>query len=215
MAYFPLFLQLEKQQCLVAGGGRVALRKIRALREFGGEVEVVSPEIIQPILQMPDVICRCRAFQISDLKGKTLVIAATDEKEENHKISAACRERGILVNAVDQTEDCSFIFPAYIKQGDAVAAFSSGGNSPVAAQYMKRQMEPVLTEYFGNLTKCLGDIRAAVKEQVDISDRKQLYEEILRIGLEEDRMPEDGEIQQLIETYSRKSRKEIWTEQED
>ena len=58
MAYFPLFLQLEKQQCLVAGGGRVALRKIRALREFGGEVEVVSPEIIQPILQMPDVICR-------------------------------------------------------------------------------------------------------------------------------------------------------------
>lgn len=215
MAYFPMFLQLEKKQCLVAGGGRVALRKIRALKEFGGEVEVVSPEIIQPILQMPDVTCLQRAFQTSDLEGKTLVIAATDEKKENHKISAACRERGILVNAVDQTEDCSFIFPAYIKQGDAVAAFSSGGNSPAAAQYMKRQMEPVLTEYFGNLTKCLGDIRAAVKEQVDISDRKQLYEEILRIGLEEDRMPEDGEIQQLIETYSRKSRKEIWTEQED
>ena len=178
------------------------------LSELMNDREINAPKLAEEIGCKRNTINRY-------LEGKTLVIAATDEKEENHKISAACRERGILVNAVDQTEDCSFIFPAYIKQGDAVAAFSSGGNSPAAAQYMKRQMEPVLTEYFGNLTKCLGDIRAAVKEQVDISDRKQLYEEILRIGLEENRMPEDGEIQQLIETYSRKSRKEIWTEQED
>ncbi len=215
MAYFPLFLQLEKKQCLVAGGGRVALRKIRALRQFGGIVEVISPKIIQPILQMPDVVCQCRPFQMSDLEGKELVIAATDEKEENHRISAACQERGILVNAVDQIEDCSFIFPAYIKQGEAVAAFSSGGNSPTAAQYMKHQMEPVLTQHFGDLTRCLGEIRTIVKEQVDTRDRKQLYEEILRLGLEKERMLEDGEIQQLIKKYSRKSRDEIWTEQED
>ena len=46
MAYFPLFISLEGLPCLVIGGGRVALRKIRTLSEFGAQITVVAPEIL-------------------------------------------------------------------------------------------------------------------------------------------------------------------------
>ena len=36
MAYFPLFVDLKGKRCLVVGGKRVALRKARALAEYGG-----------------------------------------------------------------------------------------------------------------------------------------------------------------------------------
>ena len=35
MAYFPMFIDIEKKKCLVAGGGTVALRKVRVLLDFG------------------------------------------------------------------------------------------------------------------------------------------------------------------------------------
>ena len=42
MAYFPLFVDLKGKRCLVVGGKRVALRKARALAEYGGEVFAVA-----------------------------------------------------------------------------------------------------------------------------------------------------------------------------
>ena len=34
MAYFPMFINLEGADCLIVGGGRVALKKIRVLKDF-------------------------------------------------------------------------------------------------------------------------------------------------------------------------------------
>ena len=45
MAYFPMFIDIEKKKCLVAGGGTVALRKVRVLLDFGAQVIVVAPQI--------------------------------------------------------------------------------------------------------------------------------------------------------------------------
>ena len=49
MAYFPLFVSMEGVPCLVIGGGRVALRKILTLMEFGAAVTVVSPWLLPEI----------------------------------------------------------------------------------------------------------------------------------------------------------------------
>ena len=151
MAYFPMFVQLEGRPCLVVGGGRVALRKARALRDFGALVTVVADKILEDIKRMEGVVWREGHFCPADLKGQALVVAAMDDKEENHRVSVLCRERRIPVNAVDQIEDCGFIFPAYVKQGEVVAAFSSGGQSPAVAQYLKGRIEPEMTETLGEL----------------------------------------------------------------
>ena len=71
-----------------------------------------------------------------------MVIDATDDNALNHEIAEYCKAKDSMVNAVDQKADCSFIFPSYIKEKNLVAAFSSGGNSPVLTQYLKGK-EPV------------------------------------------------------------------------
>ena len=45
MAYFPLFVSLEGKQCLVIGGGKVALRKAKVLLEYGARLQIVAEEL--------------------------------------------------------------------------------------------------------------------------------------------------------------------------
>ena len=142
MAYFPMFIDIEKKKCLVAGGGTVALRKVRVLLDFGAQITVVAPQIDPQILQLTGNVCvKERTFEPEDLKECVLVVAATDDVTENHRIARMAQKKHIPVNAVDQQEDCSFIFPSYLKHRDLVGAFSSAGNSPVLTQYLKESPE--------------------------------------------------------------------------
>lgn len=88
MAYFPMFIDIEKKKCLVAGGGTVALRKVRVLLDFGAQVMVVAPQIDSQILRLTGNVCvKERTFEPEDLKECVLVVAATDDVTENHRIA--------------------------------------------------------------------------------------------------------------------------------
>ena len=45
MAYFPMFVNLKDQPCLVVGGGMVAYRKVKVLLDFEARVVVVGENI--------------------------------------------------------------------------------------------------------------------------------------------------------------------------
>lgn len=200
MSYFPLFIDLQDRPCLIAGGGRVALRKAEALKEFGAHIMVIAPAVLPEIKAIEGISYQERSFEKADLEGQDLVVAATDDEVLNHKISIACKRQNIPVNAVDQIEDCTFIFPAYLKEGEVVAAFSSGGKSPVVTQYLKEKMRPVLTHHIGSLAACLGSLRETVKEKIKTqAERKKIYQEILQAGLEKHTIPSEEEIQKIIE----------------
>ncbi|MBU5459792.1 bifunctional precorrin-2 dehydrogenase/sirohydrochlorin ferrochelatase [Anaerostipes sp. MSJ-23] len=216
MAYFPMFIQLKGRKCLVVGGGKVALRKIKVLKDFEAEVTVVAPDIIEQIRQIDDICRIFRSFEEKDLKSVELVVAATDDKKENHRISQFCMEQNIPVNAVDQKEDCSFIFPSYIKEGEVVGAFSSSGQSPVITQYLKKKIRPTLTKQLGQISESLGEIREVVKKLVwPEKRRKVLYKELLNLSLEKNMSLDHDIIEQIILKYNEESRKHEWIEQED
>lgn len=202
MLYFPMFVEMSGRCCLVVGGGRVALRKVEVMKEFGAQIKVVAPEILPEIRSMDGVICCTKYFEYGDLKGQDMVIAATDDPEQNHQISLVCKREKIPVNVVDQTEDCSFIFPAYLKEGNVVAAFSSGGQSPVIAQYLKSQVRSILTPHLGELADCLGSIRERVQQCISTAEvRKEIYRELLQTGLEHDTILSEDEIERVIDKY--------------
>jgi uroporphyrin-III C-methyltransferase/precorrin-2 dehydrogenase/sirohydrochlorin ferrochelatase/precorrin-2 dehydrogenase/sirohydrochlorin ferrochelatase len=109
-----------------------------------------------------------------------MVIAATGDESLNHEIAELCRARGIPINSVDQPEDCTFIFPSYIRKQNLVGAISSGGNSPVLTQYLKERLSHELTDELGEIGEYMGDIRAYVREEVpEEGKRRQLYRRIL------------------------------------
>ena len=201
MAYFPMFIDIEKKKCLVAGGGTVALRKVRVLLDFGAQVMVVAPQIDSQILRLTGNVCvKERTFEPEDLKECVLVVAATDDAAENHRIAQLARENNIPVNAVDQQEDCSFIFPSYLKHRDLVGAFSSAGNSPVLTQYLKESLKEILTEELGQINGYMGSIRPVVKTRIETEKlRRQVYQTILARLLAEKKtslLPE--ELEQIL-----------------
>ncbi len=200
MSYFPMFIELEKKNCLVIGGGNIAYRKVKVLQDFGAQVIVAAPNIMPEIKGLFGVSFLEREFEAADLEGMELVVAATDDKELNHRVACACRERGVPVNAVDQIEDCSFIFPAYLRTGEVVAALSSGGSSPVITQHLKEKVRPEMTEHLGRMAACLGSLRDEVKRRVGTeAERKKVYQRLLHLGLTEGRLPSREEIEGIIE----------------
>lgn len=202
MAYFPMFVQLKHKKCLVIGGGNVALRKIQVLKDFEADVTVIAPEMNSQIRQIPKICRIFRSFMEEDFEQADLVVAATDDKDVNHVISVICRQRKIPVNAVDQKEDCSFIFPSYVKEGEVVAAFSSGGQSPVITQYLKKEIKPVLTNELGQIAQTLGTLRTIAKECIETEElRKAFYQELLRIGLEDTNYLDEDMINKVIQKY--------------
>ena len=193
MVYFPMFVNLKDQPCLVVGGGMVAYRKVKVLLDFEARVVVVGENICDKIYEIVkksnQLELQKKCFEDADCDNMFMVIAATDDKELNHHIAGICNSKGIMVNAVDQKEDCSFIFSSYIKEKNLIAAFSSGGNSPVLAQYLKSQEKEILTPFLGELNEYMGK---RVIEKYDTEDkRKEIFKEIVNTAIENGELPQE------------------------
>ena len=194
MAYFPMFVNLKDQLCLVVGGGMVAYRKVKVLLDFEARVVVVGENICDKIYE---IVKKSNQLELQkkcfeDAGCDNMFMAATDDKELNHHIAGICNSKGIMVNAVDQKEDCSFIFSSYIKEKNLIAAFSSGGNSPVLAQYLKSQEKEILTPFLGELNEYMGKIRKRVIEKYDTEDkRKEIFKEIVNTAIENGELPQE------------------------
>lgn len=210
MACFPMFMELNNRPCLVVGGGRVALRKVQVLLDFGAVVRAAAPAICAELRKLakepvrtvktagemdaaekPRLLLYEREFREEDIRDVQLVVAATDDAQLNHHIAELCRAAGIPINAVDQPEDCTFFFPAYVKEGDVVAAFSSSGASPVLTQYLKEREKEILTPQIGEIGDYLGRIRPIVRERIpEEAARSAFYRSLLKQILETGVFPE-------------------------
>lgn len=200
MAYFPMFVDMTERECLIVGGGNVAYRKVMVMLDFDAKVTVVAEDICDELrkLTIDDTANKenritfiNRRFERKDCDGMEMVIVATDDNALNHEIAEYCKAKGIMVNAVDQKADCSFIFPSYIKEKNLVAAFSSGGNSPVLTQYLKGKEKEILTPFLGELNEYMGQIREKVIAEYDTeAERKRVFKEILCAAIDNGRIPE-------------------------
>ncbi len=139
---FPMFVNLEGRRCLVVGGGKVGLRRARALQDFGADVWLISPGCPQ---SLRSIRCLARTFRPGDTMGMTLVVAATDDRGVNHAIVEECRKNGIPVNVADCPEECSFFFPAICQSKNLIAGVVSAGKEhqlvAQGASVIRRVME--------------------------------------------------------------------------
>ncbi|MEC4750602.1 siroheme synthase CysG [Methylomicrobium sp. Wu6] len=169
MDYFPLFVNLQDQPCLVIGGGEVAARKIELLSRAGALITVVAEELsssVSSIKTSQPLTLLNKRFAAEDLGDFRLVVSATNDGETNRWVSRLAHERNILVNVVDNPALCSFIFPAIIDRSPIIAAVSSGGASPVLARLLRAKIESVVPPSYGRLAKLAEKYRDKVKEAI-------------------------------------------------
>ncbi len=190
MSYFPFMIELDNERCLIAGGGTVAYRKVCSMLEFGAVVTVVSPEFCPELLELAEHHARLtlikRCVQPQDIDGAFVVIMATDDEKVNHDMAELCRQQRILVNVVDVKSDCGFYFPAIIKDKEVVISVSTGGQSPVLAGTIKRNIESHLGRNYGDIAERMGELREQVKAQIDgEEERKKAFQQMVRSLLDE------------------------------
>lgn len=194
MACFPLMIEVKGKTGLVIGGGKVALHKIKVLLPFGIRLYVVSEQFCDELLEIAEenreqLLLFERKFCKEDIICSDVelcfVIAATDDAKLQNYVSDICSEKKIPVNVVDVKEKSSFYFPAIAKQSELVVAVSTGGNSPVAAGYIKEHISKNLPDYYGKLVDLLGKYRDTAFEKIEhYDDRKSFFRELLIYGEE-------------------------------
>jgi precorrin-2 dehydrogenase / sirohydrochlorin ferrochelatase len=165
MKTYPLFALIEDRPCLVVGGGAVGERKVQDLLAAGARVTVVSRELTPGLaaLAAQGKIQFIRGeFAASHLEGMTLVVGATDDQEVNRQVSAAAKNRGLLVNIVDAPELCTFIVPAQVRRGPLTLAISTGGASPALARQIREELEGRFGPDYGRYLRVLQAVRDRV-----------------------------------------------------
>lgn len=200
MAYFPMFIDLKDKKCSVAGGGKVALRKVESLLKFEGRVEVISPEICEELLAYEEQIQIQRKKAVpEDFKDSFLVIAATDNRAVNHAISDYCKEHHIFVNVIDCKEECSFVFPATVKREDISVGITTSGASPVLSSTIRKAVEEAVPEFYGTLSVELGKWREELKERIgEESVRRKIFRKLVLLGIEQEGELFEEQVEELI-----------------
>jgi len=137
---YPVNLVVSGRDCLVVGGGRVALRKVTSLVECGARVTVVAPDV-DPAIEALGVNLLIRPYRRGDVNGYWLAVTATDDPEVNQAVfDDGCVHR-VWVNSADDPERCSFTLPAVLRHDPVLVAVSTGGTAPAVAAWLRRRLE--------------------------------------------------------------------------
>ncbi len=185
--FYPILVDLHGKNALVVGGGKVAQRKIETLLEHGATVQVVARELTAELEQLRSAgKIRFLGSEFSEafLDGVFVVFAATDDASLNGKVSEAARQRGLLVNAVDQPADCNFIVPSILSRGDLLIAVSTSGKSPAFARKVRVELEQHFGEEYGFFLNLMGNLRKEIlRLGLSQEEKKSAFEELVTSDL--------------------------------
>jgi precorrin-2 dehydrogenase/sirohydrochlorin ferrochelatase len=165
--YYPIYVVSEGKPCAVYGGGEEASLKVRGMLTAGAKVTLIEPELTNDYLreQARDGVIeyRAEAYDPDQLEEFSLVIVARDDTSTNELIATDARERGVLVNAADDTPNCDFILPSIVREGDLTIAISTAGKSPAIARRLREELTDYLGGEFPALLDVAGEVRTTVR----------------------------------------------------
>jgi siroheme synthase-like protein len=166
--YYPIFLNIRGKKCVVVGGGKVGLRKVKMLLDSGANVTVISPNPHPEITKLSKertIHLVQRDYKAGDLKGAVLAVAATDVKEINRNVAEGARKTRVPVNVADDPEPSDFIIPSSFQRGDLTVAVSTAGVSPALAKKIRVKLEKSFGDEYASLLSLIGEVRSTMKEK--------------------------------------------------
>ena len=169
---------------LVVGAGAVAERKIEALLRAGALPRIGAPRL------SPALAARAEAGQVQWLAGSFqanwldtdiwLVIAATDDAAINREVAAAAQSRRLFANVVDDAQLSAFHVPAVVERGPLQIAISSGGGAPMVARHVRRQIETLFDQAWGQLAELVSRKRGLIRERLpDLAARRRFFDRLV------------------------------------
>ena len=190
--YLPVALNLEGASAVVVGAGEAAYFKACLLVDFGVVTTVIAPpegadafdHRLQDMGDAGEIRLRRRSYAPADLDGHRMAIIGTGDRSLDYAIEADARDRGLLVNVVDDPAHCDFFASAYVKHGSISIAVNSGGASPGFTGALKDDLAqrygPEIEDHLAHYLVW----RRMVRERVDpFVERERLWRGLRSDGL--------------------------------
>jgi len=174
--YYPVFLNLSGRNCVVVGGGQVALRKVTTLLQHCAGITVISPRLCKGLCALHGegkILVRHRAYQAGDLESAYIAIIATGNRTVNLHASLEARCNRIPVNVVDDPGLSDFIVPSIVRRGSVSVAVSTAGKSPALARKIRIMLEGKLENEYAELALLIEGVRREAKRlKLKISSKR-------------------------------------------
>src|ERR1051325_6266670 len=181
--YYPVYIQLRDQPCVVIGGGRIAEGKVEGLLAAEAKVTVISPDLtcrLQELVEQKQLAYLARTYQPGDLAGAFMVICATDQVDINHQVWQEANSNHQLVNVVDDTPRCNFIAPSILRKGDLAIAISTSGKAPALAVRLKERLQREIGPEYERFLELAGELREPLARSIpDFETRKTIWYELV------------------------------------
>ncbi|MFP5214060.1 MAG: bifunctional precorrin-2 dehydrogenase/sirohydrochlorin ferrochelatase [Acidobacteriota bacterium] len=166
--YYPLYLALRGQPCLVVGGGGVGERKVMGLLRCGAVVRVVARELTEQLSELGRegrIEWVARDYREDLLDGVRLVFAATSDEGLNRTVGEDALRRSVPCNMATEPENGSFIVPSVFERGPLTIAIGTGGLSPAVSKLIRQRLEGMFGDEWGVFLTLMGILRAAVQSR--------------------------------------------------
>jgi precorrin-2 dehydrogenase / sirohydrochlorin ferrochelatase len=173
--YYPIMLDLTEKKVVVIGGGKVAERKVKGLREANAQITVIAPTVtpfLEQLSEQDAIQWIKKTFSPEDLQDGFLIIAATDKREVNQKVQKAAQPHQ-LVNVVDAPEQSDFHVPAVVRRGRLNIAVSTGGASPILTKKICSEISNMYDEDYEQYIDFLYECRQYILQNVSDYEQKQ------------------------------------------
>jgi siroheme synthase-like protein len=181
--YYPVYIELRGQPCVVIGGGKIAEGKVEGLLAARANVTVISPDLtvhLRELVEEKKITYLARTYQPGDLTGAFMVICATDQAEVNHQVWQEASANRQLVNVVDDTPRCNFIAPSILRKGDLTIAISTSGKAPALAVRLKERLQRELGPEYERFLELAGELREPLARHIpEFETRKALWYELV------------------------------------
>jgi len=189
LRYYPIFVDLAGQTCVVLGGGSLAVQKVEGLVEAGAKVTVYTSWPAAALGQLATegrIALVRRDYRSGDLAAARLVIDASEDDAINRASWEEAEDAGILINVVDRPQRCRFIAPAIVRRDPVIVAVSTSGESPFLASVLRARIERWLGREWGPFAELVGRVRRRLREGgVPLTQQATVYRRLLHSRVRE------------------------------
>jgi uroporphyrin-III C-methyltransferase / precorrin-2 dehydrogenase / sirohydrochlorin ferrochelatase len=163
---YPVFLELAGRHTVVIGATAVREGKVEGLLAADvGSVTVIADHPaarLESLAALDErVTVERRAWRPADLDGAFVCVASSDDPAERDAVARESRDRGVLVNVMDDIPNCDWAAPSIVRRGELVLAISTGGASPALAKHLRLQLSATFGEEWAEVLAVLRDVREA------------------------------------------------------
>ncbi len=197
MKLYPIVLKLENKICSFLGGGNQILKKIQDLLAYHIKAFIFAKEVNEDLEKLikenSNVIIWKKSINYEILLKSHLIFLSEEaiikegkkicplDISEIQSVLKFTEKYSKFVCFIDTPQYCSFFNTHIYEKGPILISISTSGTAPVIGNFIKNQLNSVITEDLVLLTEFLSKYRSKIVSQIkNTTKRKALYERLLK-----------------------------------